>query len=596
MDVECSTFSVPLAHPPASIFYLLLVSLSLLYAPTRFLHEANPIWRLTSLLWTLEVIGLTLLTIHLVQGRWSVVSGQKSEVSSPSSISHLPSAQALAFSICFFLLAVPWPSGLENLLTQSLMRLNVSTTVELLGAFGVPVIQHGNVIEIATGRVGIDDACSGIRSFQATLMISLFLGELYRLTVLGRVWLVGLGFGLAFAFNVARTLLLTQIAVAKGVGAIASWHDPAGVTILVACFLGLWLLAFWLKSRTGVPPVSANVARASSPASSASVPVGTPPPDSPAQSSKFEVQGSKFDVRCPSSSLSAGGEGQGEVATPFPASSPVQGSTFDVQGSTFDARPTGSLSARGKGQGEVTSPTSGLHFLLSTFRVSAFQFGSISAFQRLSICLTAWLLMVEAGTEFWYRYHEHSPATAKQWSLNTENMGRDFTKIQIPSAIAGQFCANEGTHARWQDAIGNSWQLYYFRWLPAHSLRGRVAIQLAKVHGPEICLPVAGMVLKSYLGVITVPLGEMELALQQYLFTASGTPIHIFYGIYEDPTGSAVLANRRQDTTSRIKAALAGSRNYGQRFLEIAVFGYENPEDAKAALVGELGKLIKVEK
>ena len=70
----------------------------------------------------------------------------------------------------------------------------------------------------------------------------------------------------------------------------------------------------------------------------------------------------------------------------------------------------------------------------------------------------------------------------------------------------------------------------------------------------------------------------------------------IFYGIYEDPTGSAVLANRRQDTTSRIKAALAGSRNFGQRFLEIAVFGYENPEDAKAALVGELGKLIKVEK
>lgn len=590
MDVECSTFSVPLAHPPASIFYLLLVSLSLLYAPTRFLHEANPIWRLTSLLWTLEVIGITLLMLPLVLDVY--------HASRPTH--HASRFSAFCFSdfqfpILFFLVAVPWPSGLENLLTQSLMRLNVSTTVELLGAFGVPVIQHGNVIEIATGRVGIDGACSGIRSFQATLMISLFLGELYRLTVLGRVWLVGLGFGLAFAFNVARTLLLTQIAVAKGVGAIASWHDPAGVTILVACFLGLWLLAFWLKSRTGVPPVSANVARASSPASSASVPVGTPPPDSPAQSSKLEVQGSKFDVRCPSSSLSAGGEGQGEVATPFPASSPVQGSTFNVQGSTFDARPTGSLSARGKGQGEVASPPSGLHFLLSTFRVSACQHVSISAFV-LGICLTAWLLLVESGTEFWYRYHEHSPATAKQWSLNTENMGRDFTKIQIPSAIAGQFCANEGTHARWQDAIGNSWQLYYFRWLPAHSLRGRVAIQLAKVHGPEICLPAAGMVLKSYLGVITVPLGEMELALQQYLFTASGTPIHIFYGIYEDPTGSAVLANRRQDTTSRIKAALAGSRNYGQRFLELAVVGYERPEDAKAALARELEKLIKVEK
>ena len=43
-------------------------------------------------------------------------------------------------------------------------------------------------------------------------------------------------------------------------------------------------------------------------------------------------------------------------------------------------------------------------------------------------------------------------------------------------------------------------------------------------------------------------------------------------------------------------AALAGSRNYGQRFLEVAVVGYERPEEAKAALTRELEKLIRVEK
>src|ERR1035437_6761788 len=252
-EVQGSGFGARSAQP-SSLFYLLLAVCAFLYLPTRFLHEANPIWRLTSLLWTLEVIGLTLLTVHLVQGRWSVVSGQKSEVSSRSSIFHLPSSllpfQLSAFSFsdfvfpaCFFLVAVPWPSGLENFLTQSLMRCNVATTIELLGVFGVPAIQHGNVIEIATGKVGIDEACSGIRSFQAALMISLFFGEVCRLTVLRRVWLVVLGFVLAFAFNVGRTLLLTHIGSAKGVGAVATWHDPAGVTILVACFLCLWLIA-----------------------------------------------------------------------------------------------------------------------------------------------------------------------------------------------------------------------------------------------------------------------------------------------------------------------------------------------------------------
>src|ERR1022692_1980579 len=188
--------SVPAVGSPVVSSPIVLWSLALcafLYAPTRFLHEANPTWRLTSLLWTLEVIGLTLLLLQMFtevgsqrpQGR-----SQRSEIRGQW--------RGLAFPVCFFLVAVPWPSGLETFMVQSLMRSNVATTVELLGLFGIPAVQHANVIEVGTGVVGIDEACSGIRSLQATLMISLFLGELYRLTVRRRVGLVVLGFVLAF--------------------------------------------------------------------------------------------------------------------------------------------------------------------------------------------------------------------------------------------------------------------------------------------------------------------------------------------------------------------------------------------------------------
>jgi hypothetical protein len=102
------------------------------------------------------------------------------------------------------------------------------------------------------------------------------------------------------------------------------------------------------------------------------------------------------------------------------------------------------------------------------------------------------------------------------------------------------------------------------------------------------------MTLKSYLGVINIPISDMTLALQHYVFSTEGSSIHVFYGIYEDPTGSAELANRRQNAASRIKAALAGSRNYGQRFLEVAVAGCERPDEARAALTHELPKLIRV--
>jgi exosortase len=199
----------------------------LLFLPTRLIQEANPEWRLVSWLLAIEVVGLTLLFVRFALG--------------PSRLAHL------AFPVCFFLVAVPWPTVIEGPLIQGLTRANAATVVEALGWLGIPALQRGNVIEVGTGMVGIDEACSGIRSFQSSLMISLFLGELYRLNVSRRVVLCLAGFILAFLFNVGRTFLLVDVAATKGIAAISRWHDPAGVSIMVACLVGLLLCALALR-------------------------------------------------------------------------------------------------------------------------------------------------------------------------------------------------------------------------------------------------------------------------------------------------------------------------------------------------------------
>jgi exosortase len=458
-----------------------LLGSALLYAPTRFFHEANPVWRLTSLLWAVEVVVITLVLLRF--------AFQTSHFALRTS--------HFAFPVCFILVAVPWPSGLESFLVQTLTRLNVSATVEVLGWFGIPALQHANVIEVATGDVGIDEACSGIRSFQATLMISLFFGEFYRLNVARRAVCVLAGFALSFLFNMARTTLLTWVAAKKGVAAIANWHDPAGVTILVVCFLTLWLAAVWLRGKS--------------------------------RKQKAESRKQKPEVRSP----------------------------------------------------------------ISDLRSSNSQ---LSTARRLAVALLAWFVLVEAGTQLWFRLHENSAASRVKWSVNVEGTNRRLTKVEIPANISAQFRYDEGFQANGKDDNGNLWQIYYFRWFPAHFLNKRVAIQLAKTHGPEICLRAIGMTLKSDLGVITVPVGNMQFAFRQYVFLADGQPLHVFYAIYEDPSGSAVLANRRQDTASRIAAALAGSRNDGQSFLEVAVAGPENPEEAKAVFAQQLNKMVKIDK
>ena len=215
---------------PTPIFCLLFGLCALLFAPTRLIQEASPEWALVSWALAVQVIGLTLLAVLLALG--------------PARLAQC------AFPICFFLVAVPWPYGIEHPVIQGLTRLDTAMTIETLGMIGLPAMQHGNVIELATGSVGIDEACSGIRSLQATLMLSLFFGEFYRLTVARRVVCVFGGFALALVCNLGRMLLLTWVAAQRGQEAIAGWHDPAGVSILVACFVGLWLLGLGLESKS----------------------------------------------------------------------------------------------------------------------------------------------------------------------------------------------------------------------------------------------------------------------------------------------------------------------------------------------------------
>ena len=201
--------------------------LAFLYLPTRLIEAATPEWRPIQWLLGIETVGLTLYAVYLAGGKgW---------------------LRSAAFPVAFFLVAVPWPTLIEAPIIQGLSRMNAALVVNVLGFLDVPAIQHGNLIEVSTGWVGINDACSGIRSFQSSLMISLFLGEFFLFNWRRRVLLVPVGFALAMLLNLCRASLLTWIAAKKGVGAIAEYHDEAGLTILLVCTALLWGAAWLLN-------------------------------------------------------------------------------------------------------------------------------------------------------------------------------------------------------------------------------------------------------------------------------------------------------------------------------------------------------------
>ncbi len=141
------------------------------------------------------------------------------------------------------------------------MRFVAGLTVEVAGCLGIPAVQHGNLIEVGAGMVGIDEACSGVRSLQSGLMVSLFLGEMYRMLPRRRVALLASSLLFVLLANLCRTSFLVWAAANRGLVRMEAWHDAAGLLVMFAVFGGLLGLAQLLKPALAASQPSALTAR-----------------------------------------------------------------------------------------------------------------------------------------------------------------------------------------------------------------------------------------------------------------------------------------------------------------------------------------------
>jgi exosortase len=223
--VDCPKPSIPWTENRKRALQAMAVLIAL-YIPIIVVRVANPEWRPFGYFIAFQAIALTWMGLYLSAG-WRV-------------------AWHFAFPIAFFLVAAPWPRPVDAPLMDFLMQKNAGAAIEGLLWQGIAASRKGNLVLLPTGTVGVDEACSGIRSLQGTMMLALFLGEMYRLGFLRRSTLLVSGVGVALMTNAIRTYMLARVAAEKGVDAVESWHDSAGYTILTINFVLLWLAAIFL--------------------------------------------------------------------------------------------------------------------------------------------------------------------------------------------------------------------------------------------------------------------------------------------------------------------------------------------------------------
>jgi exosortase len=158
-------------------------------------------------------------------------------------------------------LVAPIPQGTYARLTFSLQTWVTGSVMDTLQILGVPARQHGNIIELARTTVGVEEACSGVRSLISCVYAGFFFAAWQVRRPLRRLVLIAVAPLLALGMNFLRSLALTLLANG-GVDISGAWHDATGFAILGVTAAALAGLAVLLESdgtRTPPAPVAARV-------------------------------------------------------------------------------------------------------------------------------------------------------------------------------------------------------------------------------------------------------------------------------------------------------------------------------------------------
>ena len=152
------------------------------------------------------------------------------------------------FPMGFLFVAIPLPGILWSPGVLGLQTFVTLLNVETLKLLGIPALQQANVIRLPHCVVGVDEACSGVRSLQSSIMAGLFIGNLtLKKTSSQWIFLVA-GIGLALIGNFLRSLVLSVTAHRHGLQALDRLHDTAGWSVFVFTTIGLVFFA-WLIAR-----------------------------------------------------------------------------------------------------------------------------------------------------------------------------------------------------------------------------------------------------------------------------------------------------------------------------------------------------------
>jgi exosortase len=148
----------------------------------------------------------------------------------------------LAFPLVLLFFMVPIPAVIYSQITFPLQIFASQVAEFLLNLMGYAVLREGNVLELASQKLSVVDACSGIRSLLSLTFLSLVSAYFFDTRVWMRAVLFVAVIPIAIAANAGRVTLTGVLSEINPEYSRGMFHEASGwVIFMIALFL---LVAF----------------------------------------------------------------------------------------------------------------------------------------------------------------------------------------------------------------------------------------------------------------------------------------------------------------------------------------------------------------
>ena len=153
----------------------------------------------------------------------------------------LPVLRILAFPLFLLAFMIPLPRVIFNQIAFPLQILASQLAEISLASLGIPVLREGNILELASQRLNVVEACSGIRS----LMSLSFLALVYAYFFDGKPWmravLLGASVPIAILANAGRVTITGIISEYDTALAQGFFHSVEGWIVFLVSLAALVL-------------------------------------------------------------------------------------------------------------------------------------------------------------------------------------------------------------------------------------------------------------------------------------------------------------------------------------------------------------------